>query len=50
MSAGIAARGMDLAEADKPTPLPVQALDHGTGYLLARPCCAVSIAAVAAKA
>ena len=35
MSAGIAARGMDLAGADKPTPLPVQALDHGTGYLLA---------------
>ncbi len=35
MSAGIAARGMDLAGAEKPTPLPVQALDHGTGYLLA---------------
>lgn len=35
MSCGIAARGMAVAGADKPVPLPVQALDHGTGYLLA---------------
>ena len=35
MSAGIAATGQDWAEADKPTPLPVQALDHATGYLMA---------------
>jgi crotonobetainyl-CoA:carnitine CoA-transferase CaiB-like acyl-CoA transferase len=35
MSAGIADRGMRAAAADKPVPLPVQALDHATGYLLA---------------
>ena len=35
MSAGIAATGQDWARADKPTPLPVQALDHATGYLMA---------------
>jgi hypothetical protein len=35
MSAGIAAAGMDWAGADRPTPLPVQALDHATGYLMA---------------
>ena len=35
MSAGIAAEGMRRYGADKPTPLPVQALDHATGYLLA---------------
>lgn len=35
MSAGIAERGMRLAGAEKPVPLPVQALDHATGYLLA---------------
>jgi crotonobetainyl-CoA:carnitine CoA-transferase CaiB-like acyl-CoA transferase len=35
MSAGIAATGQDWAKADKPTPLPVQALDHATGYLMA---------------
>ncbi len=35
MSAGIAHAGMDWAGADKPTPLPVQALDHATGYLMA---------------
>ncbi|KGU88557.1 CoA transferase [Burkholderia pseudomallei] len=34
-SAGIAAAGMREAGADRPVPLPVQALDHGTGYLLA---------------
>lgn len=35
MSAGIAAAGMAWRQADRPTPLPVQALDHATGYLVA---------------
>ncbi len=35
MSAGIADAGRIWANADKPTPLPVQALDHATGYLMA---------------
>ncbi|WP_085307395.1 CoA transferase [Planktotalea arctica] len=35
MSCGIAVHGMLEAGADKPVPLPVQALDHGTGYLMA---------------
>lgn len=35
MSAGIAAAGMAWRGADKPIPLPVQALDHATGYLMA---------------
>ncbi|MEO5767235.1 MAG: CoA transferase [Polyangia bacterium] len=35
MSTGIAARGMNVSGAATPVPLPVQALDHGTGYLLA---------------
>jgi hypothetical protein len=35
MSCGIAAAGAIVARADKPVPLPVQALDHATGYLLA---------------
>lgn len=35
MSTGIADAGMRAAGADKPVPLPVQALDHATGYLLA---------------
>ncbi len=35
MSAGIAHAGMEWANADKPTPLPLQALDHATGYLMA---------------
>jgi crotonobetainyl-CoA:carnitine CoA-transferase CaiB-like acyl-CoA transferase len=35
MSAGIAERGMRLAGADRPVPLPVQALDHATGWLAA---------------
>lgn len=38
MSCGIAEAGMRLWKRDKPTPLPVQALDHATGYILA---CAV---------
>jgi crotonobetainyl-CoA:carnitine CoA-transferase CaiB-like acyl-CoA transferase len=35
MSSGIADAGMRRQHADRPTPLPVQALDHATGYLLA---------------
>lgn len=35
MSAGIAAEGMQVAGRDRPTPLPAQALDHATGYLMA---------------
>lgn len=35
MSTGIAEAGMRMLGRDKPTPLPVQALDHATGYLMA---------------
>lgn len=35
MSTGIAAHGMKIAGTAKPAPLPVQALDHATGYLMA---------------
>ncbi|WP_375282084.1 CoA transferase [Pseudooctadecabacter sp.] len=35
MSSGIAHTGQQRAGAGKPRPLPVQALDHGTGYLIA---------------
>jgi hypothetical protein len=35
MSSGIAEAGKRWADASKPTPLPVQALDHATGYLAA---------------
>ena len=35
MSCGIAAAGMVATQATRPVPLPVQALDHATGYLLA---------------
>lgn len=35
MSSGIAASGMMSAHAAQPVPLPVQALDHATGYLMA---------------
>lgn len=35
MSSGIAHAGMGWSRSDEPTPLPVQALDHSTGYLLA---------------
>ncbi|KRP43240.1 CoA-transferase family III [Pseudomonas libanensis] len=35
MSSGIAEAGMAWKQADKPVPLPVQALDHATGYLMA---------------
>jgi crotonobetainyl-CoA:carnitine CoA-transferase CaiB-like acyl-CoA transferase len=40
MSTGIAApRSDDAGGSRKPTPLPAQALDHGTGYLLAAAAC-----------
>ncbi|HEY1899126.1 MAG TPA: CoA transferase [Steroidobacteraceae bacterium] len=35
MSAGVAAEGMRKLARPRPTPLPVQALDHATGYLMA---------------
>ena len=35
MSAGIAEAGMRWKQAEQPVPLPVQALDHATGYLMA---------------
>jgi hypothetical protein len=35
MSCGIAAAGAEAAGTHRPTPLPVQALDHATGYLVA---------------
>ncbi len=35
MSTGIAQAGMRWQHADRPVPLPVQALDHATGYLMA---------------
>jgi crotonobetainyl-CoA:carnitine CoA-transferase CaiB-like acyl-CoA transferase len=35
MSTGIAEYGMQRLGADKPSPLPVQAIDHATGYLMA---------------
>jgi crotonobetainyl-CoA:carnitine CoA-transferase CaiB-like acyl-CoA transferase len=35
MSTGIADAGMRWRNADRPVPLPVQALDHATGYLMA---------------
>jgi crotonobetainyl-CoA:carnitine CoA-transferase CaiB-like acyl-CoA transferase len=35
MSTGIADAGMRAYHRDRPTPLPVQALDHATGYLIA---------------
>lgn len=35
MSCGIADAGMQHVEADKPVPMPVQALDQATGYLMA---------------
>jgi crotonobetainyl-CoA:carnitine CoA-transferase CaiB-like acyl-CoA transferase len=35
MSCGIAAEGMQRLSRDRPTPLPVQALDQATGYLMA---------------
>ena len=35
MSCGIADYGMKRSGADKPVPLPVQALDHATGYFMA---------------
>ncbi len=35
MSSGIADAGMAWKQSDKPLPLPLQALDHATGYLMA---------------
>jgi hypothetical protein len=38
MSTGIADAGMRAMGRERPTPLPVQAIDHATGYLLAAAC------------
>ena len=35
MSSGVADYGMKMSSAEKPMPLPVQALDHATGYFMA---------------
>jgi crotonobetainyl-CoA:carnitine CoA-transferase CaiB-like acyl-CoA transferase len=35
MSAGIADAGLQWKRSERPTPLPVQALDHATGYIMA---------------
>lgn len=35
MSTGIAEAGMRAAQSDRPVPLPLQAIDHGTGYMMA---------------
>jgi len=46
MSCGIANAGMGWANCEQPTPLPVQALDHATGYLMAAATvCAMRMAA-----
>ena len=39
MSIGLAQRGMEALDANKPVSLPAQALDHATGYLLAAAVC-----------
>jgi len=39
MSSGIAARGQAAHASERPVPLPAQALDHATGYLLAAGVC-----------
>jgi crotonobetainyl-CoA:carnitine CoA-transferase CaiB-like acyl-CoA transferase len=46
MSTGIAEAGMQWRKADRPVPLPVQALDHATGYLMA----AVALRAITIRA
>jgi crotonobetainyl-CoA:carnitine CoA-transferase CaiB-like acyl-CoA transferase len=50
MSAGIAERGAtpgkDIARPAAPAPLPAQALDHGTGYLLAAAVCRALVRAI----
>lgn len=45
MSSGIAAEGLLAGRAERPTPLPVQALDHATGWLMA----AAVVAGLAAR-
>ena len=45
MSSGIAGYGMRRAQAERPVSLPVQALDHATGYLMA----AAALRALAAR-
>jgi crotonobetainyl-CoA:carnitine CoA-transferase CaiB-like acyl-CoA transferase len=47
MSTGIAARGQQATGADKPFPLPAQALDHAAGYLIAAAVCRALVRRVA---
>jgi hypothetical protein len=49
MSAGIADRGREAARADRPVPLPAQALDHGCGYLLAAAACRALVRSLLAR-
>jgi crotonobetainyl-CoA:carnitine CoA-transferase CaiB-like acyl-CoA transferase len=49
MSTGIAERGRIAANSDRPVPLPAQALDHGTGYLLAAAVCRAIARAMTAR-
>ena len=48
MTCGIAARGQEMKGAEAPFPLPAQALDHGTGYLLAAATCRALVRAITA--
>jgi hypothetical protein len=46
MSAGIADRGRAVMGTDRPHPLPAQALDHATGYLMAASVCRALVRAI----
>ena len=50
MSCGIAARGQEVYGSERPHPLPAQALDHGTGYLLAAAVCRALVERLAGRA
>jgi hypothetical protein len=50
MSSGIAARGREVYGGERPHPLPAQALDHATGYLLAAAVCRALVERTRGKA
>ncbi|MBM4244751.1 MAG: acyl-CoA transferase [Deltaproteobacteria bacterium] len=50
MSSGIAARGQQVYGSQRPHPLPAQALDHATGYLLAAGVCRALVERLAGRA
>lgn len=50
MSSGIAARGQAVYGSTRPHPLPAQALDHGTGFLLAAAVCRALVDRLAGRA